>query len=91
MAQIKIVSINKRAVTINVTWEDGLAKAGLVVPDVPVEDFAASQAYLFSFVTGIYQQERATASAIAYANPTPDPTVLAAIGHTFDDAGNILS
>ena len=91
MAQIKITGVNKRVVTVDVTWEDGLAKMGLIIPDVPVEDFAAAQTYLFSYVSGIYHQERAAADAIIYANPTPDPMVVAAIGHTFDDAGNILS
>lgn len=88
---VKINAINARVVNLNVAWEDGLIKNGLLVPDVPVEDFAKAQEYLFSYVSGIYQQERATADALAKANPTPDPMVTAAIGHTFDDQGNILS
>jgi hypothetical protein len=91
MAQIQIVAVNKRQVTVDVTWDDGLSKAGVVINNVPVEDMAAAQDYLFAHITGIYQQERAAADAILYANPTPDPMVLAAVGHTFDDAGNILS
>ena len=91
MAQIKIVAVNKRQVTVDVTWDDGLSKAGVVINNVPVDDFAAAQAYLFAHVSGIYHQERAAADAILHANPTPDPMVLAAVGHVFDDAGNILS
>jgi hypothetical protein len=91
MAQIKIIAVNKRAVTVNASWDDGLVKNGLVINDVPVESMADAQAFLFAYITGIYQQERAVADAILYANPTPDPMVLAAVGHTFDDAGNILS
>jgi hypothetical protein len=91
MATVKILSVVKRVVTVDATWEDGLVKSGLVIPGVPVEDFAQAQAYLFQAVSNAYVGERAAADAILYANPTPDPMVLAAVGHTFDDAGNILS
>ena len=91
MAQIKIVAISKRLVTVDVLWDDGLTKTGIQVPDVPVESFPEAQAYLFNYITGIYAQVKAEVDAAAYANPTPDPMALAAVGHTFDNEGNILS
>lgn len=91
MAQVKIVAVDKRIVTLDVAWEDGLSMAGVVVPDVPVEDFATAQAYLLNYVSGLYTQARAEADRMAYENPTPDPRVLAAVGHTFDEQGNVLS
>jgi hypothetical protein len=91
MATIKINSRNKRVLNVDVTWSDGLVKSGLIIPDCPVEDFASTQSYMFSYITGIYQQERALADAAIKANPTPDPMVTAAIGHTFDDLGNIIA
>ena len=91
MAKIKVVSVVKRTVTIDVVWDDGLSKKGLIVDDVPVEDFQLSRQKLFDYVTWIYGQVKAEADALAYNNPTIAPEVLAAVGHTFDDQGNVVS
>lgn len=89
MATIKINSVNKRLVNVNVTWSDGLTKSGLNIPDCPVESFADTYAYLYAYISGIYQSERAAADALIYNNPTIDPQVLAAVGKTFNDDGSI--
>lgn len=91
MARTTIKSITRREVTVDVEWDDGLVATDMVVPDVPVEDFAAAQAYLLTYVTGKYTEYRAAADRAAYENPTPDPMVLAAIGHTFDNDGNVVA
>jgi hypothetical protein len=91
MAQIKITAVDKRTVTLDIAWDDGLTKTGAVANDVPVESFEAAQAYLFNYVTGLYNEVKAEADALAYANPTIAPEVLAAVGHTFDDQGNVIS
>ena len=91
MAQIKIVSVTKRQVKVDVTWESGLSKAGLLVDGVPVESFSAARQFLTDYISGIYEQVKKEKAATDYANPTPDPQVLAAVGHTFDDLGNLVS
>lgn len=88
MATLKINSVSKRVINIDVTWDDGLAKAGLEVPDCPVEDFTQTYGYLHAYITGIYQQVKAEADAAK--GPTIDPQILAAVGHTFDDTGAVI-
>lgn len=86
MATITIKNVDKRNVTIDVTWNDGLKKLDEVVSNCPVEDFTRTAEHLYAHVTGIYQMVRAEADRLAYENPTPDPQVLAAVGKTFGDA-----
>ena len=90
MAQVTIKSVVKRVVTLDVTWSDGLSATDVEVTDVPVEDFAAAQAYLFAAVSGIYNTKVAEKAAADYANPTPAPEVLAAVGQTFNDDGSLV-
>lgn len=91
MAYTKIKSIVRREVTVDVLWDDGLTATDMVVPDVPVENFDSAKGYLLAYVSGKYAEYRAAADRVAYENPTPDPMVLAAIGHTFDNDGNVVA
>lgn len=91
MAQITVVSINKRRFVVNVTWSDGLARSGIEINDVPVEDFEQAHAYLTNHIIGIYAQVRAEADAEARANPVAHPAVLATIGKTFNELGQLVS
>lgn len=91
MAQMKVVSVNKRTVVVDVKWADGLEKKGIVVPDVPVESFDAARAMLSVYIGGVYSTMKADAEREAYNNPQIDARVLQAVGHTFDNDGNLVS
>lgn len=90
MAKIKIVSIAKRVVTVNVVWDDGLTRT-LDIPNVPVEDFDQSHAMMTEYIASQYEAALKEKQQQAYNNPTPDPRVTAAIGHTFDNDGNVVA
>lgn len=89
--KIKIVSVIKRKVVVDMEWDDGLTKNGIEINDVPVESFEAARIYLTEYVKGLYKQARDEADAVLRANPVPDPLVMAAVGHVFDDAGQMVS
>jgi len=91
MAQITVKDVDKRFVTVDIKWDDGLELKNYTISNVPVESMAAAQAYLFEHISGIYSAERAKADAEIYANPTVDPMVLQAVGLTFDNDGNVVS
>lgn len=91
MAKITILSVDKRLVTVNVLWDNGLKKDDLKIPDVPVEDFSAAQAYLFNYITLVYDEVVKADEEAKRLNPVIDPAILAAVGHTFDNDGNLIS
>lgn len=91
MAKITILSVDKRLVTVNVLWDNGLKKDDLKIPDVPVEDFSAAKDYLFQYITLVYDEVVKAEEEIKRLNPVIDPMVIAAVGHTFDNDGNLIS
>jgi len=91
MAEMKVIRVDKRTVTVDVLWDDGLQKKGIVVSDVPVESFEEARSMLNNYISGVYQTVKAEAEREAYNNPQIDPRVLAAVGHTFDNDGNLVS
>jgi len=91
MAKLKILAVEGRAVTVDVTWDDDLFAHGVIVNDVPVESFEEARQYLTAYISGLYASARAEEDAAIRARLTPDPMIIAAIGHTFDNEGNILS
>jgi hypothetical protein len=88
---MKVVSVTGRTIVVDMTWDDGLVKNGIPVHNAPVESFDQCYQFLTSYLSGIYEQVRAAADAYALANPTPDPRVLSAVGHTFDNTGAVVS
>ena len=76
MANITIKNVNKRFVTVDIRWDDGLELKNYTISNVPVESMADAQKYLFEHISGIYAAERAKADAEIYANPVIDPMVL---------------
>lgn len=91
--ELTIRNITGRNVDVSVTWdnEGDPILANFTVPNVRVESFAEAVEDMTKYVTAMYEGERNKRLAYLAANPTPDPQVLAAVGHTFDDQGNVLS
>lgn len=91
MAKMTVIRVEKRTVTVDVLWDDGLQKKGIIVSDVPVESFEDARAMLNNYISGVYQTLKAEAEREAYNNPQIDPRVMSAVGHTFDNDGNVVS
>ena len=90
MALIKITGINKRDVSVTVTWDD-VGTRNYTIPGVPVEDFPQAHAMMSAWISSQYDAVVQELARQAYNNPTPDPRCVQAIGHTFDNNGNLVS
>lgn len=90
MANIKIIAIDKRDITIEVTWANGWERT-FVAHNCPVESLDACKEYLNTYISSLYAGVEREEAEKAYANPVIPADVLAAIGHTFDDTGAIIS
>lgn len=90
MATIKVISVVKRTVTVEVTWANGW-KRTISLNNLPVESMADTMIALNEQITNWYNETDQEKKRLEYENPVIDPQILAAVSHTFDDLGNILS
>lgn len=89
MAIIKIVSVKKREVAVDVTWDNGINRF-FTVPNVPVEEMAQAQAMMRDYISSMYSGVMAEEARKAYENPVIDPAILAAVGKSFNDDGTLV-
>ena len=91
MAQTKVLGINGRTVKVEITWANGW-KRTFDVPNCPTPDgVEACLPVITAYAEAMYSGVAAEEAIKEEAARQPRADVLASVGHTFDEFGNVLS